>query len=265
MTDKGLQYTEDYTADFDPQSYLEIFEEPNPNTTRGLQTSLNLTAFHHAYASGIIKGKTLLDIGTGPSILSLISAAQHCDNIFLSEFCPRNRELLKQWHHGSLKSHFDKSIEFVLKLEGKSEIDVPERATSIRDKILGILHCDIRNENPFTPNFLSSVDIITSSFCLETVATDLASYEGCARNVVGKLKPGGCLVVVGSLGGTYYTVGEKTFRCFGMSSDELKSAWQKVGIEIISWYAVTRPEIEPEFTDIDGCFCMVGKKVPETL
>lgn len=52
MTDKGLQYTEDYTADFDPQSYLEIFEEPNPNTTRGLQTSLNLTAFHHAYASG---------------------------------------------------------------------------------------------------------------------------------------------------------------------------------------------------------------------
>ncbi|XP_046548525.1 nicotinamide N-methyltransferase-like [Haliotis rubra] len=143
-----------------------------------------------------------------------------------------------------------------------TKTDIPEREASIRDKIVGILHCDIRDKNPFSTNFLPKVDIITSSLCLEAVATDLASYEECAGNMVGMLNPCGHLVIFGCLGGTIYTVGSKRFSSFGMSKDDLMSTWKKVGIEIMSWNECSQPK--QDYNDIDVFFGMVGRKMPNT-
>ncbi|XP_046368338.2 nicotinamide N-methyltransferase-like [Haliotis rufescens] len=263
MADKEMAFCDDYAKDFDPEYYMQVFEDPEPSPILANLMSFILTNYHKAFNSGAVKGKTLLDIGTGPTIYSVISSAQHCDNIFLSDFCQSNNDILKQWRDGSLEFSFDKIFEMVLKIEGKSKTDVPERAVSIRDKICGILHCDIREENPFSPNFLPQVDIVTSSFCLEAVATDVASYERYARNMVGMLKPGGHLVICGCLGGTFYIVGVKKFSTLGMSRDELKSTWKKVGIQIISWDEGLR--LKEDYSDVEGSYCMVGKKVPVAL
>ncbi|XP_071089280.1 nicotinamide N-methyltransferase-like [Haliotis cracherodii] len=261
MEDTKMFYSDDYPTEFDPNFYVQLYEDPEPNPMFGDLMSFTLTNYHKAFDSGTIKGTTLLDIGTGPTIHNIISAAPHCDNIFLSDFCQSNRDILKQWHDGSLEFSFDKIFEFVLKQEGKSKRDISERVAGVRDKIRGILHCDIRDENLFSTNFLPQVDIITSSLCLEAVATDQASYEQYARNMVGMLKPGGHLVMFGCVGGTFYTLGSKRFISFGMSRDELKSTWKKVGIEIISWDECVRPQ--QEYYDADAAFSMVGRKVPD--
>ncbi|XP_046548526.1 nicotinamide N-methyltransferase-like [Haliotis rubra] len=256
MADIEMFSCDDYTTHFEPLSYLHQMVAIKPQPGFESPLSSMLTKCHNAFDSGTIKGKTLLDIGTGPTIHTIISAAQHCDNIFLAKFCQSNRDFLKQWYDGSLKSSFDEVFEIVLKLEGKSKTDIPEREASIRDKIVRILHCDIRDKNTFSTNFLPKVDIITSSLCLEAAATDLASYEEYAGNMVGMLNPGGHLVIFGCLGGTFYTVGSKRFSSFGMSKDDLMSTWKKVGIEVISWEECSRPE--KEYHDVDVFFGMVG-------
>ncbi|XP_067656366.1 nicotinamide N-methyltransferase-like [Haliotis asinina] len=262
MADKEMFNCDDYTTHFDPVSYLEMLTSVKPQPGFESLMSFVMTKCHTAFDSGNIKGKTLLDIGTGPTIHTIVSAAQHCENIFLAEYCQSNRDILKHWHDGSLPFSYDEVFGIVLGLEGKSKTDIPEREASIRDKLVGILHCDIRDKNPFSTNFISKVDIITSSLCLEAVATDVTSYEECARNMVGMLNPGGHLVIFGCVGGTFYTVGSKRFSSFGMTKDDLQSTWKKVGIEIISFDECLLSKEENH--DVDVFYGMVGKKIPDT-
>ncbi|KAG9460359.1 hypothetical protein GDO78_022382, partial [Eleutherodactylus coqui] len=68
---------------------------------------------------GKVKGDTLIDIGTGPSIYQLLSACEAFKNIIVSDFTDRNREEFNVW----LKNQpgaFDWSsvINHVCQLEG---------------------------------------------------------------------------------------------------------------------------------------------------
>ncbi|XP_046373088.2 indolethylamine N-methyltransferase-like [Haliotis rufescens] len=212
-------FVQDYNAAFEPETYLNTFyNDTSPRMAFGL------TQFHEAFASGNIKGRQLLDFGTGPTIHSIISASQHCESILLAEFSPQNRDTLKQWHSGELK-HTSHAIflDYVLKLEGKGD-SVSNREASMREKVSGIIPCDIRNENPFAPCFIPAADIITSSLCMEAVALSIPEYESYAAQLASVLRPGGHLVLFGCVGGSFYTVGTSRFSSFGMTSSETQTA-----------------------------------------
>ncbi|XP_071079767.1 indolethylamine N-methyltransferase-like [Haliotis cracherodii] len=261
MAGKPVLFSDDYNAAFDPETYLSTYyNDPSPNPVVGDMMTFGLTQFHEAFASGNIKGRQLLDFGTGPTIHSIISSSQHCESILLAEFSLKNRDTLKQWHNGELKHSFAKFIDCVLKLERKED-SVSNREASMREKVSGIIPCDIRNENPFAPCFIPAADIITSSLCMESVVLSIPEYESYSARLASVLRPGGHLVLFGCVGGTFYTVGSSRFSSFGMTSSELQAAWTKAGLEIVTWKEGRRPNPEQkEMTDIDGFFTLVAKK-----
>ncbi len=69
-------------------------------------------------SKGDLKGTRLLDVGTGPSICSVISATPHFEEVYLSDYVDNNLTALKQWMGGTLEHSFQNAIEFFLKLEG---------------------------------------------------------------------------------------------------------------------------------------------------
>ncbi|XP_067681417.1 indolethylamine N-methyltransferase-like [Haliotis asinina] len=260
MAGKPLLVSDDYPSSFEPETYLSTYySDPSPNPAVGDMMTFGLTQFQQAFASGQIKGR-LLDFGTGPTITSIISASEYCESILLAEFSPPNRNFLKQWQSGELKHSFAKFLDYVLKLDGKGD-SVADREAIMREKVSGIIPCDIRKENIFAPCFISSVDVITSSLCLESVARSIAEYESQAARLASVLRPGGHLLLFGCIGGSFYTVGTHRFSSFGMTSSELQAAWTKAGMEIISWKEGRRSNPEQkEATDIDGFFTLVAKK-----
>ena len=48
-------------------------------------------------SSGKHSGQRLIDIGTGPSIHSLISASEHYEDILVSDYTDSNRQEIKKW------------------------------------------------------------------------------------------------------------------------------------------------------------------------
>ena len=47
--------------------------------------------------AGKVKGKRIVDIGSGPTIHSLIPAAKWFDELYLSDYCPQNLEAVQKW------------------------------------------------------------------------------------------------------------------------------------------------------------------------
>ena len=87
-----------------------------------------LKRLHEFYQSYLSAAKLkILDIGTGPSIANIISAAPHAAEIVLSEYTEANRSALLQWLNSDANAfdwtHILKYV--VVDLEGKAEEEVP--------------------------------------------------------------------------------------------------------------------------------------------
>ena len=73
--------------------------------------------------TGKIGGRRLLDVGTGPTIHTVISAAKYVTDIYLSDFCRRNITALRDWKKGMLAHSFEKLFQYVVDKERKGYIE----------------------------------------------------------------------------------------------------------------------------------------------
>lgn len=69
---------------------------------------------------GEIRGRTLIDVGSGPTIYQLLSACDHFEEIVATDYLAVNREELQRWARGE-PGTFDWSpfIQHVCKIEGR--------------------------------------------------------------------------------------------------------------------------------------------------
>ncbi|TFJ97500.1 intercellular adhesion molecule 4-like [Platysternon megacephalum] len=109
---------DDYQAEFDPKVYLERFKFGED--TFG-ENYLNFSLKHYCktFTSGVVKGDTLIDIGSGPTIHQLLSACESFKEIIASDYTYRNHQELEKW----LKNEpgaFDWTpvVKYVCELEG---------------------------------------------------------------------------------------------------------------------------------------------------
>ncbi|KAL5022161.1 hypothetical protein ScPMuIL_001316 [Solemya velum] len=187
-------YTLDY-RNFDSKAYLEtasvLFDE-HGNENK-LVTFL-FKEFHNCFKDGIIRGKRLLDLGTGPTIASIISASHHFDEIYLSDVAPQNLSVLEEWWQGretyTTGRYFKPMLKYCIDLsDGRQSVEELNR--SIREKIKGILLVDVRKQQPFYPNRFAPFDAITSRNCLDAACTDDVGYANVLHNTSKLLKKGG--------------------------------------------------------------------------
>ncbi|XP_051894327.1 phenylethanolamine N-methyltransferase-like [Pristis pectinata] len=249
---------------FNPRAYLQNNYTP-PRADFEREDSVvpwKLRCLAASFSTGEIRGQTLLDIGSGPTLYQVISACDFFTTIIMSDYLEGNREELCKWLRAE-PGAFDWSpyIKYVCSLEGKSD-QWQVKEQRMRETIKDVCHCDIMQPNPMHPRVLEPVDAISTTFCLESVCPDKESLEHALSNVTSLLRAGGFLLMIGALGESYYLAGEVKLSVVPVDEDYVKEAVSKSGYRICVFKTYTMPpELKIGVDDVTGVFYLQAQKI----
>uniref|UniRef100_A0A452GP01 Nicotinamide N-methyltransferase n=1 Tax=Gopherus agassizii TaxID=38772 RepID=A0A452GP01_9SAUR len=210
---------------------------------------------------GGVKGDTLIDIGSGPTIYQLLSACENFKEIIASDYTDRNRQELEKWLNNE-PGAFDWTpvVKYVCELEGDRE-KWAEKEDKLRKKVKQVLKCNVSKSNILAPVSLPQADCLLSTLCLEAACKDLNSYRAALKNISSLLKPGGHLVMVIVLKETYYMVGQRRFSCLYLEQESVEEALREARYDV-QCVEVTPNRPESTFSDFEAVLSLVACKRP---
>jgi len=213
-------------------------------------------------------GRNFLEIGTGPSIHTVITPAKFYDNITITYYAQNEGDLAMKWCQGD-NSVFDwsKWVEMVLKKEDPSERvinekQINERIELIRYKIKDILPCDIGNHHIIPTSDGVLYDTICSSGCLECACKSYDEYYRAAEQFSELLVSGGLLLLFGAIQGSFYEVNQK-FAVLSLSEAQIEDAFRNAGFSKFTWYITEKKSCSPIDVDVKAYFFMSAVKISE--
>ena len=224
---------EDFHDKFDPVEYFEMYRHGFSAYCTGLPQFF-LKHFHEAFSSLPSSGLSVLDFGSGPTVLGAISAAPRADEIVLSDYTENNRVAAEKWLRGE-PSDLDWTAYFryvIQDLEGLGSEKIKEREESIRSTVKAVVPCDINKDPPIKEGYFKQYDVVICCLVLECATQTRDDYEAGMGRLAKLVKPGGSLLFVGvvrSAEAGFYKVGGNKFRSVGVSFEFAVSAMEKVG------------------------------------
>uniref|UniRef100_A0A7N5P5A8 Uncharacterized protein n=1 Tax=Ailuropoda melanoleuca TaxID=9646 RepID=A0A7N5P5A8_AILME len=139
-----------YQNEFDPKAYLEYFHFGEGSVEDEFLEFI-LKWFCKIFTSGVLKGGTLIDIGSGPTIYQLLPACGSFESIIATDYLDRNCQEITKWLKNEPDA-FDWSpvVKYVCQLEGNRET-CAEKEAKLRRSIKQVLGCDVHQSNPVAP------------------------------------------------------------------------------------------------------------------
>ena len=192
---------EDYHSHFDPKAFLHRYEAPEMVRYISIRTEplRYLYEFYrdHSYPS---REFSVLDLGCGPVVANVISAAQFASEIVPAEYSDRNRQefcdnLLKIGT-GNTDNEWTSMFEYVVtEVEGKSTTEIIERERKVKSVIKDIVPCDITKDPVMSPEYMKEYDVVQSILCLEPACSDREMYVSSLKRIWSLTKPGGTFIL----------------------------------------------------------------------
>ncbi len=213
-------------------------------TTMSTENIYLMDWYSDLYANINIPEKAkLLEVGGGPTIYQLASAAYKVKNITFTDYLRDNLDEIQEWVDSN-SEFWDKFIEYALQKEGKIVNDkiVRERKEEIIRALNKIEQLDIAVLNS---EYENEYDIIQSNFCLESSTGDIGHYKKMLHNLSRYVRPGGILLMTALEGAVAYKVGDKYFPAIYLDEISATEYLNEVGFEVES--------IETIFADDAEC------------
>lgn len=254
-----------YDGDFDPECYLQMYYGNPIGPLEGGFLKFALDGLHAAFHTGAIKGNRLLDIGSGPSFHTVISASPYVNEIYFSDYVEKSRQILASWwKEGKTYEQHLHPLRYVMELENKGQT-AEDRSSNIRNKVKNIVPIDVTSSSPLQAKDVpKSYDVITSSLCLESPIPTVEGYEQNLKNISPLLKKGGYLVIVGVLNEDMYPVGKFKFMCTKITKEEIRDIYARNGFQIVSLETFKNSEfrygVKKGSEDFEIEFVMVAEK-----
>ncbi|XP_036393353.1 indolethylamine N-methyltransferase [Megalops cyprinoides] len=249
-----------YQSHFDARAYFDSFYASPQGHPDEDYLPFELHQLSKTFSAGNLRGQRLIEVGTGPTIHSLISACEYFEEIVVSDFADSNRREIEKWlrqEEGCLD--WNAIIQFVCELEGKRTPD--EVAQRLRRTVKQVLRCDVRLENPFHPVTFEPADCVMTSLCLEAACKDLDTYRRAVQSLAALVKPGGALVITGVLEETFYMVGQQRFSCLKLSQSFIEKTLRDLGFSIQQFNTLpAKHDGVNEVSDFDAIFHLVAQK-----
>ena len=273
----------DYRSAFDTKTYFVMESKVfDLNSDDKSSLEFRMKAFHKFWSnfkpdsSREYSDIRCLEFGGGPVVRNLVSASPKVNRIVFAEYLDSNRQGVLSWLAGGLEAHdWSPLIKYVVHdLEGDSKSEaVSEREKDMKQKIQSVVCCDV-TKNPIVD--LESVDVgkpfdvVSTSLCVEVVATSEQQYKSAVAKLCKFLKPNGYLIMFGVVNETFYTVGDSTFCHFGVTRGMIEEALNEAGIEDIEMEFFDLRPSELNVSDAQEFFSVVGKmsdkaKLPEDV
>lgn len=231
-------YNPDCNKEFISREYLKRYTDP---TNDPMQVhSKFLEQWHSFYSANghefDASSASLLELGGGPTIHSLISACQHVSKITFSDYAETNRREIRMWKENDAKCHdWTPYIHHVVStLEGNREPGaVAQRTTELRNKIDEIISCDVKSEEMLGPHH-KRFDVVHTNLCLEIVCETAVNFTDALSNLKKLLKPGGYLLCLTAKEGSWYTCagnGTRYHQLF-LNESEILKALKNAGFKV---------------------------------
>lgn len=226
---KGLPFNEmdDYAPyqAFSPREYLASYYGVLGSEAEGLLRFLFRTFSYVDY------GRRILEFGGGPTIISLIAAAPKASDITFCDYVAENRAVVRRWLDGD-EADFDWTPYIVraLQLEGINQPtpqQIQTRASLIRQKVTGVLTCDIYATPPVETD--GPFDVIITNYCLDAVTADKAEWHDHIRNLRGLLAPGGTFMMSSLREAQFSYFGETRFPNVFLQEQDVREALEIAG------------------------------------
>ncbi|XP_060106507.1 nicotinamide N-methyltransferase-like [Heteronotia binoei] len=249
-----------YAQHFVPKDYVEMYYSFCPETEdKNSLLVFGLNTLHKAFHSGGLKGDTLIDIGSGPTIYQLLSACESFREIIATDYTDQNREEMQRWLRKE-PGAFDWSplVKYVCELEGDRE-RWAQKEEKVRRTVKQVLKCDVTQPNPLAPLSFPPADCLLSTLCLEGACKDLPTYRSALKNISSLVKPGGHLVLLVILEETYYMVGQHKFSCLYLDQESVEEAVKSAGFDI-EWLEATKLSLSGTLYDAKKACVLVAQK-----
>ncbi|XP_054854575.1 nicotinamide N-methyltransferase-like [Eublepharis macularius] len=249
-----------YAQHFDPKGYLETYYSfSSEKEAEKALITFTLNALHKTFTVGGIKGDTLIDIGSGPTIYQYLSACESFQEIIATDYTDGNREEMQRWLRKEPAAFDWRSIvKYVCELEGDRE-KWAQKEEKVRRSIKRLLKCDVTQPNPLAPLSLPPADCLLSTYCLEVASKDLPAFRSALKNIGSLLKPGGHLILATTLEFNFFMIGQCRFGCLYLEQEDLEKALKEAGFDI-EWLEATRISLPLSSIDVKGLCIVVALK-----
>ena len=226
-------------AYFDTEAYLNARFSNDWSYERVL---FPLKMFHEVFSSipGSLK---ILDYGTGPTIMTIISAANRASEIVLTDYTVENRESLRSWLRNDPNAfNWSPLFDYVIQsLEKKDVEEARIREELVRKVVTNVIHCDIYEDPILEKEFEKTYDVVSSSCCINSSCSTWKVFKMNMQKLVKLVKPGGHLILFTSQGNmnaeeenAYFMTGKTRHPAVHVSAEWLENVIQSFGFENIN-------------------------------
>ncbi|KAM4015587.1 indolethylamine N-methyltransferase-like [Anomaloglossus baeobatrachus] len=245
---------------FDSRQWLEhYFSDKSALVFRDDITLFPIECFAKTFSEGHIKGDVLIDLSVGPLVHHLFAACEYFKHIVVMKVSDRCIMELKRWvdertgafdwgHAAKLHAYIDIKSD---QLENKEQ--------NVRSALYHVVKCDLEKENMMDPIVLPPADCVISFWLLDAISKDQDDYRRHLRKFSKLLKPGGHIILIGSLDATYYTVGKHKFHILTYDENFVRKALAEQGF-IIDCYKRKERIIVDDLCDCKVLFYIVAHK-----
>ena len=209
---------------------------------------------------------TALDIGSGPTLTSVIGLAPYISSIVLSEYEEINRKELELWRDNSSEA-FDWGpfISAVLSISPYETTPdkrlVEARTEEIRRKISAIVACDVRKKEIIDPKHVpdGGFDIVTIMGVFSEASSTMEEFYQMFKSIHSLMKPGGFLVSYTSGKCTYYCPKPPTssYPALYTTDDDVKGALAEAKFEVKEFFSIPMYSM---YADVKELYLFVASK-----
>ncbi|CAN2391331.1 hypothetical protein PRIEUP_LOCUS1370 [Pristimantis euphronides] len=219
--------------EFDTRTLLETYFSLHSPYSIVKETTLNMIQLlYKAFTTGLINGRTLIDLSLGPIIAHLLAIKDFVQEITILEVNEAGLKELEDWKNKNPDGFDWSHVAKILKeFKGNSD-ESDDEEENLRKKIVNILKCDFNKDYPAGSLPLPRADIVTSIWGLDVICRDHEDYRRHLRKLSNLINLGGYLIIYGDVNASYFTVGEHKYHVFTCDRSFYPKILSEEGFEI---------------------------------
>ncbi|XP_069832246.1 nicotinamide N-methyltransferase-like [Dendropsophus ebraccatus] len=243
------KYLQDYYSQHVPYS---VFKESTINMMR---------CFYNALNSGLVSGKTLIDISFGSIIVNLLSICEFFQEISIVKFYDADIRELELWRNKDPDA-FDWTpiLKLFREFKGMSSDRWSEEEENLRGKIKKIMKWEFTEDNLTDSVSPPKADCATSIWALELISKDHEEYKRNLRKFSKLIKLGGYLLLYTDINCTYFKIGEDKFQLLPCDENFCRKVLSEEGLEIEHFENLEKV-MGCDLVDHEGIVFIVARKL----
>ncbi|XP_075700147.1 nicotinamide N-methyltransferase-like [Rhinoderma darwinii] len=245
---------------FDSRQFLEHYYSDKPDMVFGDDTlKFLIENLRQVFTVGHINGDILVDLSLSSIVHHLYSACEFFKNIIVLKVNNRCIMELKRWVDERTGAFYWGHTTTILQEKEENSDQCQDQETKLRSAIQHVVKYDLEKENMTEPLVLPPADCVISVWILDAISKGQDDYIRYLRKFSRLLKPGGHLIIIGSEGTTYFTVGKNKFHAFTYNENFIRKVLVGEGF-IIDYCNVKERMAVSDITDYKSTILIAAHK-----